>query len=126
VKVTDSVDNIVPSANVTATYPNATIAGSQLTDAGGNVWFALEEKKVNASGNYPVGDYVLNAAYGAYHANTTINLTGNQQTIMKLEGFVIPEYQSFFILLVFVTTTLLAVIVCKRRRTVHLQMHKRF
>jgi len=124
--VTDSVDNIVPLANVTATYPNATIAGSQLTDASGNVWFALEEKKVNASGNYPIGDYVLNAAYETYHANTTINLTGNQQTILKLEGLVIPEYQSFLILLVFVTTTLLAVIVCKRRRTVHLQLHKRF
>lgn len=81
--MTDSVDNIVPLANVTATYPNATIAGSQLTDASGNVWFTLEEKKVNASGNYPVGDYVLDAAYGIYHANATINLTGNQQTIFE-------------------------------------------
>jgi len=97
-----------------------------LTYASGNVWFALEEKKVNASGNYPVGDYVLNATFETYHVSSTVNLTGNQQTVMELEGLVIPEYQLFLILLVFVTTTLLAVIVCKRRRAVHLELRERF
>jgi len=76
----------------------------------------LLEKMMNASGEYPVGDYTVEAAYEIHSNSTTVNMTGNQQTILTLEDFVIPEFPSLLILPLFTMATLLAAIAYRRKR----------
>jgi len=116
VVVTDSLGNNVSLANVTVAFPNSTICGSELADISGNVQFTLMEKMMNATGAYPVGNYTVEAAYLTYSNSTTVNMTGNKQTILALDGLVIPEFPSFLILASFMTAALLTVAVCKRKK----------
>ncbi len=113
--VFDSIGQDVPSANVTASFPNATVAESKLTDANGRSRLTLMEKTMNASGEYPVGNYTVEATYDTYSANTSINLTENKQITLELEDFVIPEFPSPIILPLFITATLLIVIAHRRK-----------
>jgi len=116
IHVIDSIGQNVPSANVTGTNPNATIADSKLTDANGWAKIVLTEKIVNATGAYPVGNYTVEASYLTYSNGTTVNMTGNKQTTLTLDGLVIPEFPSFLILASFMTAALLTVAVCKRKK----------
>jgi len=111
VHVVDSINQDVPSANVTATYPNATVVESKLADANGWARLTLMEKMMNATGDYPVGNYTVEATYEIYSDATTVNMTENQQFTLTLADFVIPEFPSFLILPLFMIATLLAVIV---------------
>jgi uncharacterized protein (DUF1778 family) len=113
--VVDSLYNNVPSANVTAIFPNATRAESKLTDASGWARLTLMEKIMNATGDYAIGNYSLEAKYLTYSNTTTVNMTGNQQITLTLEDFVIPDFQSFLILSMFMMATLLVVMVHKRK-----------
>ena len=115
VHVIDSIGQDVPSANITATYPNATIAESELTDANGWTKLALMEKMMNLTGEYPVGNYTVKATYLTYSNNATVNMTENKQIILTLEDFIIPEFPSFLILSLFMIATLLTVIVYRRK-----------
>jgi hypothetical protein len=117
VHVVDSINQDVPSANVTATYPNATVVESKLADANGWARLTLMEKMMNATGEYPVGNYTVEATYDIYSDQTTANMTENQQITLTLEEFVIPEFPSFLILPIFIITTLLTVIFYRRRQT---------
>jgi hypothetical protein len=120
VHVVDSISQDVPSANVTAYYPNATVAESKLTGIDGRTRLTLMEKMMNESGEYLIGNYNLNATYETYTNGTEVPMTGNQQVTLKLEGFVVPEFPSFLILPLFMIGTLLAVIVYKRKKpTLH-------
>jgi len=112
VHVVDLNSTDVPSANVTATYPNATAAESTLTDSNGLVRLTLMEKMMNATGEYPVGNYTVEVTYESYSNNTTVNMTENQQR----EILVIPEFPSFLMLPLFMIATLLAVIVYRRKK----------
>ena len=114
--VVDSLDQNVASANVTATYANTTIAEQKLTDSNGKTRLALIEKILNASGEYPVGNYTVEATYGVHSASTSINMTENIQLTLKLEGFVIPEFPSLLLPL-FMLGTLLAAIFHRRKRS---------
>ena len=116
VHVIDSIDQDVPSANVTATYPNATVVESRLTDANGWVRFTLLEKMMNTTGEYPIGNYTVEATYDTHSDSTTVNMTENQQITLTLADFVIPEFPSFLILPLFMIATLLAVIVYGRKQ----------
>jgi len=118
VHVVDSTDQNVPSANVTATYPDETVAESKLTDMNGRTRFTLEEKIINETGEYPIGNYTVEATYETHSNSTTINMTANQATTLALEGFVIPELPSFLILPLFMLATLFAVIAYKRKHLV--------
>jgi hypothetical protein len=118
VHVVDSINQDVPSANVTATYPNATVAELKLTDANGGTKLKLMEKMVNATGEYPVGNYTLEAIYYIYSDTTTVNMTENQQITLTLAGFIIPEFPEFLILPLLMMTTLLAVIVLRLLNTI--------
>lgn len=115
VHVIDSVGQNVPSANVMALYSNSTLADSKPTDTGGWARLTLLEKMMNATGPYPVGNYTVEASYLTYSNSTTVNMTGNKQTTLTLNGLVIPEFPSFFILASFMTAALLTVAVRKRK-----------
>jgi len=112
--VVDSLNKNVPSANVTATYPNATVAGSKLTDANGWAKLTLMEKMMNATGEYAVGNYVVKATYESYSKDTEVSMTGNKQISLTLD-FVIPEFLFSVMLPLFIVATLLAVIVYRRK-----------
>jgi len=116
VHVLDDINQDVPSANVTATYPNATLAESKLTSEDGWIRLTLMEKTKNATGEYPVGIYTVQATYETYSNATTVEMTGAQQITLALEGFIIPEFPSLLILPLFMIATLLAVIIYKRKK----------
>jgi hypothetical protein len=116
--VIDKLSQDVPSANVTAIYPNATVAESVLTDVSGWARLTLMEKMMNATGEYPVGNYTLTATYEIYSNQTEVNMTGNQVVTLRLEDFVVPEFSSILILPMLITTALLAFVI-RRRKPAH-------
>jgi len=113
--VVDSIVQNVPYATVNVLYPNATMARSESTDPNGWADFVLISKMMNSTGDYPVGNYTIEASYGTHFNSTTVNMTGNREITLSLD-FVIPEFPSLLILPLFMTATLLAVIVCRRKR----------
>jgi len=115
VHVIDKLSQDVPSANVTAAYPNATVAESRLTDLNGWARLTLMEKMLNATGEYPIGNYTVTATYGTYSNQTEVNMTGNQVVTLRLKDFVIPEFSSILILPMLMTTVLLAFVIRKRK-----------
>ena len=110
----DSIGQDVPSANVTIRYPNATIVESELADGIGRVATVLMEKMMNATGEYPIGAYTVEAIYGVYSNNTAVTMMGNQQLILELEGFIIPELPYFAILPLFMIAVSLATLIFKK------------
>lgn len=115
--MTDLEGTDVPSANVTARYPNATVAESKLTDANGWTRLILMEKMINATGNHPVGNYTTTAKYDVHTGQKPVNMTGNKEITISLP-FIIPEFPSFLILPLFMIVTSLAVIVYRRKHAV--------
>jgi hypothetical protein len=122
--VVDSLDQNVNFANVTATYANTTIAERKLTDTSGEAQLALIEKIINASGEYPVGNYSVEAAYGTYSTSTSLNMTENKQITLKLEGFVIPEFPAMILLPLLMLGTLLAVLLYRKRTKTSLRLSR--
>jgi hypothetical protein len=116
IHVVDSIGQDVPSANVTVTYPDVTVAESRLTNESGWAGFTLMEKMMNATGEYPIGNYTVEAAYQAHSAETTVNMIENNQMMLTLEDFVIPEFSSLFFLPLFTVATLLAALIYRRKR----------
>ena len=108
VHVVDPNGTSVAYANVTAAYPNSTVAESRLTDVNGWARLTLMEKMMNATGSYPIGDYIITATYDSDEGQQIIDMTENKQII-------IPEFPSLIILPLFLIATLLAVIVYKRK-----------
>ncbi|MCJ7767965.1 carboxypeptidase-like regulatory domain-containing protein, partial [Candidatus Bathyarchaeota archaeon] len=117
VHAVDSNGANVPSANVTASIQNATLAESEVTDSDGWARLALVEKTMNDTGEYPAGNYTLKAAYETYSNSTTVNMTENKQITLSIP-FVIPEYQSLLVVPLCMLATLIVVIVYKRKRSV--------
>ena len=116
VQVIDSDGADIPSANVTARYPNATVAESKLTDANGWTRLILMEKMINATGNHPVGNYTTTAKYEVHTGQKSVNMTGNKEITISLP-FIIPEFPSLIILPLFMIATLLAAMIHRRKRT---------
>ncbi len=114
VSVVDSLSQNVPLANVTVAFPNATLTDSKLSDGNGLTKFTLLDKRINATGTYPIGNYTVNASYAVYSDAATLSLTTNAQITLTLEDFIIPEWPSLLILPLFLATILL-VIMAKRR-----------
>ena len=119
VHVIDSIEQNIPNANITAKYQNTTIAESTQTDVNGLTRLTLMEKMMNATGEYPVGNYTVEATYDIYSAIASINMTENKQITLKLEDFVIPEFPSILALTLLIIT-LLIVTVYKRKFKAHL------
>jgi parallel beta-helix repeat protein len=115
VQVIDSIGQSVPSADVTASYPNATMAEFRQTDVNGWARLTLIEKMMNATGDYPIGDYSIQVVYEAHSNGTTVAMTGNTQITMVLKNLIVPEFPLLLILPLFMIATLLAVIVYKRK-----------
>jgi len=116
VHVIDSIGQNVPSANVTATYPNATVAEQRLTDANGWARLTLMEKMMNATGSYSIGNYTVTAKYETHEGQQSINMTESKQVTIQLP-FIIPEFPSLIIMPLFMIVTLLAVIAYRRKHS---------
>ena len=114
VLIKDSTSQPVDSANVTATYPNATVAESRLTDENGHARLILLGNIRNATGQYFVGFYTINATYETYLNSTTVAICGNQELELVFEDLQIPEYSPVLVLPIFLLIMLIAVTVCKR------------
>jgi hypothetical protein len=108
VHVVDSNGTSVAYADVTATYPNSTVAESKLTDTNGWARLTLMEKLMNATGSYPIGNYTITTRYNTHEEQQSENMAGNRQ-------ITIPEFPSFLIPPLFMIMTLLAVIIYKKR-----------
>ncbi len=99
VHVVDQISQDIPSANVTA-YPAQpilfplSVSESGLTDLDGRARLTLTEKMLNATGEYSVGNYTIEAAYETHSASTSVNMTENRQTTLALEDFIVPEFPS--------------------------------
>jgi hypothetical protein len=116
VHVIDSIGQDIPSANVTATYPNATMAASELTDFEGLSRLTLMEKMINSTGAYPIGNYTIKASYQSYSNGTAVNMTQSQELSLRLEGFVIPEFPQFLVAELFMMgTVFLTAMILKRK-----------
>ncbi|UCD97092.1 MAG: hypothetical protein JSV35_03320 [Candidatus Bathyarchaeota archaeon] len=115
VHVIDLFNQDVPNANVSVTFSNTSIAGSQLTGMDGWAKLTLMEKVKNATGDYPVGAYTVEATYSIHSNSTHVDMTGNQQVDLKLTGFVIPEFTSLIVPSFIAIATLLGAIFNKRR-----------
>jgi hypothetical protein len=116
VHVIDELSQNVPSANVTAAYPNATVAESKLTDTSGWTRLTLMEKMMNATGRYPVGNYTVTATYEVYMGQESMNMTGNQEITITLP-FIIPEFPAFFLMPLFMIPTLVVVLIFRKKHT---------
>ena len=114
VHAVDSNGANVPSANVTASLQNATLAESDVTDSDGWARLALVEKTMNDTGEYPAGNYTLKAAYETYSNSTTVNMTENKQITLSMP-IVIPEFQSLLVVPLCMLATLIVVIVYRRK-----------
>ncbi len=122
VHVIDSIGQDIPSANVTVfpSFPilfNATVYKSELTNANGWARLMLMEKIMNATNNYPVGNYTVEAIYLIYTNGTTVDMTRNQVITLTLGGFIISEFSSFLVLPLFMIATLFIVIMYRRKHT---------
>lgn len=115
VHVVDSINQDVPSANVSATYPNGTMVKSKLTDVNGWAKLTLTEKMMNATGSYLIGNYTVEATYEVYSDYSSVNMSENRQIELKMEDFIIPEFLSPLVLLMFMVTTWLAVAAYRKR-----------
>ena len=102
VQVLDSSGQEVPSANVTATYQNGSVAGSGLSNAQGLVRLILIEKRVNESGDMPIGNYTLRGTDGSYFGQTTVDMTENRLVTLPLIHIEIPEISSMSMATIFV------------------------
>ena len=119
VHVTDSINQNVPLANVTATYQNTTIAAANITGTNGTTTLKLIEKIINTSEKHFIGIYTIEASYETHTKTMIINITESKEVTLKLENFVIPEFQTTIVLLILaiatVATTLLTTKLLKRK-----------
>ena len=116
VHITDSIGQNVHAANITAIYPNSTMAGTSSTNPDGWARLTLIGNVLNITGNYPFSGYVISATYLTYSNSTTVNMTENQVVTLMFEGYVIPEFTSLWIqtIVVIVLTTIMCYL--KRQR----------
>jgi hypothetical protein len=94
IHVLDAVGQDVHSANATAFYPNATVTESKLTDANGWARFPLMEKMLNDTGEYPAGNYTVEATYETHSNSTTVNMTSNQMITLMFSDYAAPTIES--------------------------------
>ena len=115
VHVTDSTGQNVPSASVTATFPNSTVAQVKQTNATGWARLTLTEKMTNETGNYPIGNYTVKAEYGTYSSSISANMTGTKEAIIQLPLLVIPEFPTSHALLIMATLTLVGALFYRKK-----------
>jgi hypothetical protein len=116
VHVVDETGQDVPSANVTATFSNGTLAESRNTRSDGWTRMTLLDKVKSATGDFPAGNYTVDGTYLSFSNSTTVNLTANEVITLRLEGFIIPEFTSPTLALPLMIVTLLVVAVLVYRK----------
>jgi len=113
VHVLDSTGQNVSSANVTA-FLDAALGQSELTGADGLARLVLLGGTINATGEFQVAEYSLNAAYLNYSNTTTVDMTRNRQITLTLEGLTIPEL-TYLMLPLLILSSLLAFATRKKK-----------
>ena len=116
VQVVDSENSTIPYANVTAYYSNGTAAESTLTETNGWTRLTLMEKTLNATGEYPVGNYTVTATYETYVGQESVNMTGNKEITIQLP-FIIPEFPTSLLLPLCIATTLAIITLSRKARS---------
>jgi len=91
INVIDSIGQNIPYAKIVASYPNATLAMTTLTDMDGNARLVLTQKIVNATDETYIGNYTIEANYWAFSNTTTVNMTENLAITRTLDGFELPS-----------------------------------
>jgi len=117
VQVTDGASNSVPSANVTATNQVNGRTQTQVTNQNGMTKLLLAENMKNATGNFTVSQYDIQATYEAYSNNTSVNITGDQELTITLSDLVVPEYPMVPAIFFVTTGIVFAVYIAKRKRS---------
>lgn len=115
IHVTDLENNNVPNANVTIIDSEGHQVAYGKTQSDGRVKFTLLEKLVNATGTYPYGNYIVEAAYEENFNSQQVVMDENQQVTIQLL-FIIPELSPATILLVLLTLTLTMLYASKKRK----------
>jgi hypothetical protein len=115
IQALDHFDQEIPSANVTAIFANATVASLKQTDLSGQARLILEEKVLNATGEYSLGEYKLHLTYETHSNNASIIMDGNQQLTLRLESLVIPEFPTVTLLQILIIATIVALITLGRK-----------
>jgi hypothetical protein len=115
IQALDHFDQEIPSANATAIFANATVASLKQTDLGGQARLILEEKVLNASGEYSFGEYTIHLTYETHSNNTSVIMEGNQQFTLKMETLVIPEFPTATLLQILIIATIVAFITRGRK-----------
>ena len=118
VRVVDSDGAVVAFANVTATYSNATVADSKLSDSNGWARLTLMEKSLNAAGTHRIGNYAVTAKHETYEGRESVSMVGNQQVTVNLQSIDRSPLSPTVLLslvLVFITIVAAAVLTRKTR-----------
>ena len=113
VHVIDLESTDIPYANITAYYSNGTIAESKLTESNGWAKLTLIERMLNATDEYPFGNYTISATYETYMEQESVNMTGNKEITIQLP-FIIPEIPTNLILITLIIAASLALTVLKK------------
>jgi len=71
---------------------------------------------INATDEYPIGNYTVETIYESYLDSTTVNMTETKQVIQTLENFVIPEFSSLALLSTFIIATITVIILHRRKQ----------
>ncbi len=116
VHVKDSDGNDVQMANVTAAFSNSTIAKSALTDANGYARLELLEKKINASGEHPVGNYSIQANSEGCTDRVMVSLTESGEVTLSLVCSVMPDYTLLLVALLIMIIAFSAFMLWRRKR----------
>jgi amino acid transporter len=70
---------------------------------------------INATGEYQVGNYTIEATYRTHSNSTIVNMTDNHLITLMFSEFTIPEFPSFLFLPLFTAVAFLAVIIRRRK-----------
>jgi hypothetical protein len=116
VQVKDGADNNVPGANVTAKNQATGRTQMQVTDQNGVTRLLLAEKVRNATGNFTISDYAIQAAYETHSNSTSVNVVGDQELTITLGDLVIPEFPLPLVILLIATGSPMIAYAAKRKR----------
>lgn len=99
IHVIDQEGTSISGANITIKDSEDRTVAWGKTNQHGWVKFGLLEKALNATGEYPVGNYTVEASYNGYSDSGSIQMDKNREMTLQLP-FIIPELPQATILLV--------------------------
>jgi hypothetical protein len=119
--VIDSIGQDVLHAAVITYYEaeQGVVVVARTTNESGWARLTLWEKMMNASGSHLFDEYRVQVVYEIFADDVIVNMTGNKQITLTLDGLVIPEFPSTAILLLVFIFAALASILVRREHVTH-------